>query len=582
MMGEQGRGLSGGQKQRILIARALYKDPDYLFFDEATNALDTINEQKIVSALDNVFKNKTVVVVAHRLSTIRKADQIVVMQDGFVTEVGSHDRLMKLKNRYFQLVQSQLDLSAPILKTESAAPENTPALTLKMRPLMNNKQSANHVAVQSSHFGTDRTEEVRDIIERMPSGFGLRVTAIVLFLFVTMIAFGWLIRYPDIIRGKLTVNTPVAPIKLVANAAGKIRLNDISSQSDVKSGDVVAWIENATSYDTLRMIRQILTGFDPNNARNTTILSRLPATASLGTLTTKYYVFLASLHQMSNFINDQLYDKQIMALQDLHKHQVSEITFSSERIGINTRSLEYSGKFLKRDSLLFAGKVAAEAELDRTSMSYLSSRAGVSMAYSSQIDAKKQAQQTMSRIAEITVQKSEKQKELEIGLLAAYNDLVDNITLWEQRYLFRSPFEGKLQFLKFWTDNQYVQEQEPVFAVVPTDRSPYGQVTLPAFGAGKVQIGQEVIVKLDDYPYNEYGSITGTVHAISLTTNTERTNQGDIETYLVTVHFPTGLITNYGKQIAFRHESKGEAEIITHDRRLIERLFDNLKYALNK
>ncbi|MBK0382510.1 peptidase domain-containing ABC transporter [Pedobacter sp. SD-b] len=118
-MGEQGRGLSGGQKQRILIARALYKDPDYLFFDEATNSLDTINEQKITQALDKVFKEKTVIVVAHRLSTIKKADQIVVMQNGMIVEIGNHQTLMEKKGRYFQLVQSQLDLT-------SAVSPNTP------------------------------------------------------------------------------------------------------------------------------------------------------------------------------------------------------------------------------------------------------------------------------------------------------------------------------------------------------------------------------------------------------------------------------------------------------------------------
>ncbi|WP_051691894.1 peptidase domain-containing ABC transporter [Pedobacter borealis] len=121
MMGEQGRGLSGGQKQRVLIARALYKDPDYLFFDEATNSLDTINEQKITSALDDVFKGKTVIVVAHRLSTIRKADQIVVMQSGMVVEIGNHDTLMGKKGRYFQLVQSQLDLANEVTTTEASS-----------------------------------------------------------------------------------------------------------------------------------------------------------------------------------------------------------------------------------------------------------------------------------------------------------------------------------------------------------------------------------------------------------------------------------------------------------------------------
>ena len=109
MMGESGRGLSGGQKQRILIARALYKDPDYLFFDEATNSLDVINEQKIVTALEEIFKNKTVIVVAHRLSTIRKADQIIVLKNGFITEVGNHDSLMTRENgHYYQLVKTQI------------------------------------------------------------------------------------------------------------------------------------------------------------------------------------------------------------------------------------------------------------------------------------------------------------------------------------------------------------------------------------------------------------------------------------------------------------------------------------------
>lgn len=109
IMGESGRGLSGGQKQRVLIARALYKNPDILFFDEATNALDTINEQKITAALDEVFHGKTVIVVAHRLSTIRKADQIVVMKDGYVVEIGDHEALMEKRGRYYQLVDSQAE-----------------------------------------------------------------------------------------------------------------------------------------------------------------------------------------------------------------------------------------------------------------------------------------------------------------------------------------------------------------------------------------------------------------------------------------------------------------------------------------
>ena len=108
MIGENGRGLSGGQKQRLLIARALYRDPQLLFLDEATNSLDVINERKIVDALNGAFKNRTVIVVAHRLSTIRNADQIVVLDKGFIVEIGNHETLMEKKGHYHALVSSQI------------------------------------------------------------------------------------------------------------------------------------------------------------------------------------------------------------------------------------------------------------------------------------------------------------------------------------------------------------------------------------------------------------------------------------------------------------------------------------------
>ena len=107
-IGEEGRGLSGGQRQRILIARALYRNPKYLFLDEATNALDAINEAKIVEALNNAFQSRTVVVVAHRLSTIKNAHQIVVLNHGIITEIGNHTTLMARQGDYYQLVTNQL------------------------------------------------------------------------------------------------------------------------------------------------------------------------------------------------------------------------------------------------------------------------------------------------------------------------------------------------------------------------------------------------------------------------------------------------------------------------------------------
>ena len=109
-IGRDGVGLSQGQKQRILIARAVYKNPDYIFLDEATNSLDANNERSIVENLDKFYKGKTVVIVAHRLSTVKNADQIVVIDHGKVVEVGNHESLTAKRGAYYNLVKNQLEL----------------------------------------------------------------------------------------------------------------------------------------------------------------------------------------------------------------------------------------------------------------------------------------------------------------------------------------------------------------------------------------------------------------------------------------------------------------------------------------
>lgn len=110
VIGAEGIGISTGQKQRLLIARAVYKNPDYLFFDEATSSLDTNNERTIMENLNQFFKNKTVVVIAHRLSTVRNADQIVVLEKGMITEIGKHEELIDKKGDYYHLIKNQLEL----------------------------------------------------------------------------------------------------------------------------------------------------------------------------------------------------------------------------------------------------------------------------------------------------------------------------------------------------------------------------------------------------------------------------------------------------------------------------------------
>jgi ATP-binding cassette subfamily B protein len=109
-IGIEGNGISQGQRQRLLIARAVYKNPDFLFFDEATNSLDANNEKIILDNLSSFYKGKTVVIVAHRLSTVQNADNIIVMDKGLIIEQGTHKKLTAQRGAYYTLVKNQLEL----------------------------------------------------------------------------------------------------------------------------------------------------------------------------------------------------------------------------------------------------------------------------------------------------------------------------------------------------------------------------------------------------------------------------------------------------------------------------------------
>ncbi|MDO9239440.1 MAG: ATP-binding cassette domain-containing protein, partial [Methylicorpusculum sp.] len=109
-IGPDGLSLSGGQNQRILIARAVYKDPAFLFFDEATSALDAKNERIILEKMEQFYQGRTVIVIAHRLSTVKNADQILVLDKGRVVESGNHQQLTATRGVYFNLVKNQLEL----------------------------------------------------------------------------------------------------------------------------------------------------------------------------------------------------------------------------------------------------------------------------------------------------------------------------------------------------------------------------------------------------------------------------------------------------------------------------------------
>jgi HlyD family secretion protein len=190
-----------------------------------------------------------------------------------------------------------------------------------------------------------------------------------------------------------------------------------------------------------------------------------------------------------------------------------------------------------------------------------------------------QINQLNYQVIELKSQKIDQTQRLLSTLKEAYNNLKASITEWEKAYILSTPIEGKITFTKYWSKNQYVLGGDIVFTVVPDiPKRIIGRIKLPASGSGKVETGQLVHIRLDNFPYMEFGMVEGKIESISLIPETGQSGTF----YTAEVSLPYNLTTSYKKTLPFSQEMHGSAEIVTKNLSLFERLIQPLKAAIHK
>lgn len=426
-----------------------------------------------------------------------------------------------------------------------------------------------------------RSEEVGDIIDRMPTAFGKWISIAILIFTILLFIFGYAIKYPDVVTGEIKISSNTAPVKLPAHISGKIELLDFNPQDEVKEGEYMAVIQNPASTEDVKTIMRLLHEFDANHIDSFKLAVKIfPEKISLGELNMNYYSFLSSLKRISAYYDDNIYEQQRISLSDAIQWRNRILKETEIALQISTENMEISEKWLDKYTSLNKDKVATyEFEIDKSKIEYLTAKQYNQNLIKEKVSIKMQIAENENRLSQLFVERNEKESQMHIELLASFYELNDELKKWEQTYVLKAPFDGQVEFMKFWTNGQFVEAGEDIFGIVPKENSILGQVLLPAMGAGKVKPGSHVTIKLEDYPYAEFGSIKGIVKSISLITNEYKTAQSNINTYLVSVDMPEGLKTNYGYDLQFKFEIGGQADIIVQDRRLIERLFDNLKFS---
>jgi len=415
-----------------------------------------------------------------------------------------------------------------------------------------------------------RSEEVQDILTKVPHwmirwGTVLIFTIIVLLFFVS-----WFVKYPDVVKTEIVITTNIPPEKIVSKSSGRIEAILVKNKTLVPKNSTLAIIENTANYKDIFRLKDIVDKYDISNSQKEFPFELLKNT-QFGEVESAYAAFQKDYQAQE--LNKDLHPFQIESrAQQSEKIQITErLEILQQQKIINERELELQKNEVARFETLFNKGIISAQEMEVKKLNFLQAQknyrsllSSISQLRSSLIDNTKSSQN-------LQINSTKEEVNLGRSVSQSFYQLKKVIRDWELAYALKSSISGKVTFLQVWNENQTINVGDNVFSIIPDAKNSFiGKVKAPALNSGKIKVGQRVNIRLANFPDREFGVLKGEIKNISLVPDKD----GNL---LIDVALPKGLKTSYNKQIAFQQEMKGNAEIVTEDLRLIERILYQFK-----
>ncbi|GAB2794543.1 HlyD family efflux transporter periplasmic adaptor subunit [Rhabdobacter roseus] len=408
------------------------------------------------------------------------------------------------------------------------------------------------------------SEEVHEIISRPPPGL-VRWGMTVFFALLLLLGLGsWWVRYPDIVTASFTLTATDAPRTVVVRAEGKLVRLLVKDGQEVGAGQVLAYSESTTDHaqalqlaHTLTQLRQAL---DQQNWAAIPRFAVQPYTR-LGELQNDFQSFHQQLTQLKAFLGGGFHlQKRLLLEEDVRDLRAMEQTLA-EQLDLQRRDYDLARDEFNVQEKLYQDKVIAPLEYQREKAKLLTREMPLKQLASALIQNRTAQNAKQKELLELDNAIAEQKG----TFLQALQTLRSGVEAWQQRYVLQAPVAGKVSFSAPWQEQQSLSAGQELLTIEPPSSHFQGLVKVPQANLGKIREGQTVLIKLDGYPFREYGMVEGTLSQLSVT-------PGKDSVYWGYVDLPRGLHTRYNKPLAYRNGLKGSADIITADRRLAERL----------
>lgn len=409
-----------------------------------------------------------------------------------------------------------------------------------------------------------RSEEVQDILSKVPNWMIRWGTVLIFSIIVLMFVVSWFLKYPDIVSTEVVITTNIPPEKMIAKASGRIQDILISDKSNVKANTPLAVIENSSNYEDIFKLKRELEAFQKRDFVNFPFAQF--KNAQFGDIESAFASFQKDY--LANSLNKNLTPYKVeSSAQKSENVQIKErLSLLIQQKSINEQELQLQRSDLARYTKLHDKGVVSDQEFESKKMNFLQAEknyknllTSISQLQSSLIDNAKAIKGNEINDVKETVN-------LDRSLSQSFYQLKKAIKDWELNYVLQSGIDGQVTFTKVWIKNQTVTSGEEVFSVVPSTGKGYiGKLKAPSQNSGKIKVGQKVNVRLLNYPDREFGILKGKIQNIALVPDKD----GNIA---IDVVLPEGMKTSYKKTVPFQQEMRGSAEIITEDLRLLERV----------
>lgn len=417
-----------------------------------------------------------------------------------------------------------------------------------------------------------RSESVQDVLAEPPHWM-FRWGNVIIFCTILMILMmSYLIRYPEFVPATILVTSQNPTEKLEARADSRIEKIFIKDHQKVKKDELLMVLQSTANYKDVLELKMIVDSISSVQLFSFPVQEM--STFKLGELQSDYNAFAKAFQDEKLFTKLRPYAPEHTAAKENIAEYRGRIVTLKQQKDLELAKFELIRKNYQRSQKLFSLKVISTMELESERIKFLQAQQNLENINIS-ISQTEEGISNFNKTKSSATINTEKDKiNYASQTLQLFEQLRKSLKQWEQSYLVVSSTDGIASFQQFWGENQFVKRGDAILSVLPNNsKTLIGKMSVSATNSGKIYPGSKVLIKLENYPYQEYGIVEGRVQNISLTPDADGN-------YYVDVILPKGLKTSHHKNLIFDKELKGKAEIVTQDLRLIERVFYQFRKLL--